>query len=111
MNALNPHDTTLGGLFLGMALGYLAMDRRFPFRANRGADGGKASLGQLALRYAVGMAGMVLVYGLLKLWFPGEGKSWFAFFHFLRYALVGFWVTAGAPWVFLKLRLAPRREV
>ena len=111
MNALNPQDTTMGGLFLGMALGYLAMDRRFPFRANRGADGGKALLGQLVLRYAVGMAGTVVVYALLKRWFPSQGKPWFPFFHFLRYALVGFWVTAGAPWVFLKTRLAPRREV
>lgn len=109
MNALNPHDTTMGGLFLGMALGYLAMDRRFPFTAKKGADGNRALLGHLVLRYLVGMAGTVLVYGLLKWWFPSEGKSWFAFFHFLRYALVGFWVTAGAPWVFLKVRLAARR--
>ena len=108
MNALNPQDTTMGGLFLGMVLGYLLMERRFPFRANRHADGGKVPLGHLLLRYAAGMAGTVLVYGLLKLLFPGEGKSWFAFFHFLRYALVGFWVAAGAPWVFVKTRLAPR---
>ena len=30
-------------------------------------------------------------------------------FRFIRYALMGFWGGAGAPWVFVKLGLAPGR--
>jgi hypothetical protein len=28
---------------------------------------------------------------------------------YVRYAFIGFWMTGGAPWAFLKLKLAERR--
>jgi len=29
---------------------------------------------------------------------------------YLRYALIGFWVTGGAPWSFISLKLSGKRD-
>ena len=64
------------------------------------------------LRYIVGLMGvMVLWYGLGAV-LP-RGEEWIPLgLRFLRYSLVGAWVTGGAPWVFVRLNLtgkAPAR--
>ncbi len=106
MNALHPGDTSMGGVFFGMGLGYILMKERFPFAAAKNASGEKPALWMLSLRYLLGIAVAAAVYGGLKLLLPGEGHQWYALGRFIRYALVGSWVAAGAPWVFLQLRLA-----
>jgi len=109
MNALHPADTSLSGVFLGMALGYILMTRRFPFSAASNTAGAGSRAGLLAARYLVGMTGTVLLYLGLKAVFPARGADWYAFFHFARYALIGLWVAAGAPWIFVRLKLAAGR--
>ncbi len=49
----------------------------------------------------------ILLLGLGFL-FPTEGMAGYEAFRFLRYGLVGVWVTAGAPLIFLLLRLSQR---
>jgi len=105
MNALHPVDTSLGGVFFGMGAGYLLMQAKFPFLARLGADGQTAKPVTLALRYLLGLAVSAVLYLGLKKIFPGETSSSYALFRFLRYGLVGAWVSAGAPWVFLRLKL------
>jgi hypothetical protein len=34
-----------------------------------------------------------------------------ALFRFIRYALIGLWGSLGAPWVFVKLRLADQEKM
>jgi membrane-associated phospholipid phosphatase len=109
MNALHPQDVSLGGVVFGMGVGYALMVERFPFAAAKDADGGRPSYPRLALRYLVGMAGTAAIYFGLKLALPGEGTEWYALGRFARYALLGAWVSAGAPWIFLKLKLAGGR--
>lgn len=58
------------------------------------------------LQYVVGVLGVALLYIGLKLVFPGGSDLIAYFFRFLRYTLVGFWITGLAPFVFLKLNLA-----
>ena len=106
MNALHPGDTGMGGVFFGMGIGYILMKERFPFAAAKNAAGDKPALWNLSLRYLLGIIVAGGVYGGLKLLMPGEGHQWYALGRFGRYALLGFWVAAGAPWVFLQLRLA-----
>jgi membrane-associated phospholipid phosphatase len=57
------------------------------------------------LQYLVGIIGLVFFYLGLKVLFPsGENLTAYSF-RFIRYMLVGFWVTGLAPFVFLKLKL------
>ncbi|MHB9292970.1 hypothetical protein Holit_02087 [Hollandina sp. SP2] len=103
MNALNP-DPRLGGLFLGFGTGYSLMLSRFPFSAQASIKGKKPGLLVLGARYALGIAGAVLIYqgfGAVLSW----GVSPYELSRFLHYGALGFWASAGAPWLFLRLGL------
>ena len=57
------------------------------------------------LQYIVGVLGVAFFYAGLKLVFPGDDNLIGYIFRFLRYMLVGFWVTGLAPFTFIKLKL------
>jgi len=59
----------------------------------------------LIVRYLLGMAGLAILYIGLKLILPEEPEFLGLVLRFFRYALVGFWVTAGAPIIFKKLKI------
>lgn len=62
---------------------------------------------QKILRYLIGLIVLILLWRGLAVIFP-QGDSLQAYgFRFLRYALVGLWVSLLAPLVFIKLRLSP----
>jgi len=103
MNSLNMHDTSLSGLFFGFAAGAVFLFDRLRFNAASG------TLRQKAARYGLGLAGVLVLYLGIKLIAPGEGESLYALFRFIRYGLVGAWVSLGAPWLFLRLKLAATR--
>lgn len=65
---------------------------------------GKKSF-KLILRYLLGMAGLAILYVGLKLIFPEDPELLGQFLRFVRYTLVGVWVTAGAPLLFKKLNI------
>ena len=88
---------TLAGLGAGAVIFY-QMERRFPSRG---------SIWRRGARFFVGIFGMLLLYGGLKQVFPEEGESLYALMRFVRYTLIGLWVSWIAPWFFLRLRLAP----
>lgn len=111
MNALHPEDTSLGGVFFGMSIGYILMTERFPFSAAHAADGSRPRIPVLILRYITGLSGAGLIYGGLKLILPDSESAWYELGRFVRYGMVGMWVSAAAPWIFLKLRLAGSRDV
>lgn len=59
-----------------------------------------------ALRYLVGLIGVVLLwYGLGAVFPRGESLLPYAL-RYVRYALLGFWVAGGAPEIFTKLKLS-----
>ena len=72
----------------------------------------------MILRCVTGFAGMVVIYLVLRLILPGEGSHFSdipiwgrsspfgELGRFIRYGLVGFWASAGAPWLFRRIRLA-----
>jgi membrane-associated phospholipid phosphatase len=65
---------------------------------------------QCVLRYLVGVVGLFVFYVGLKLVFPAEGEPLYFLLRVVRYALVGLWAGLGAPWTFLRLRLASPRS-
>ncbi|MDL2229935.1 phosphatase PAP2 family protein [Treponema sp. OttesenSCG-928-L16] len=109
MNALWPADTSLGGVLFGMGAGYSLMLKYFPFSAKTDAKGDRAKAVLLFLRMLAGLAGAALLFFGLKYMFPGEDSSHYSLFRFIRYGLLGLWASAGAPWMFLRLKLAGRR--
>jgi hypothetical protein len=88
-------------VFFGMAAGAQLLRRRGGYDA-RGASA------QLAARYLLGLAGLLAIYIGLDMIFP-DGKDLLALaFRYLRYMLVGLWVTLLAPEVFIRIGLARR---
>jgi membrane-associated phospholipid phosphatase len=116
MNGLRPGDRALPGLFLGLCAGYTLMKKNFPFRAQEEMRPG---LKIIIARFLAGLLGAAIVYQVSLLIFPG-GKSLFRavpfwggnspFYDlglFIRYGLLGLWVSAGAPLIFQRAGLAP----
>jgi membrane-associated phospholipid phosphatase len=90
--------TSAGALF-GLATGAIWLTSRQAFDA-----GGPWE--RRLLRYIVGLAGVLLLwYGLGSL-LP-RGEFWLAYaLRYLRYALIGFWISGLAPQLFIRLGLA-----
>ncbi len=64
---------------------------------------------KLVLRYILGVAGVFAIRYGLKFIFP-EGENLLAWsLGYLRYGCIGLWLTCGAPWTFVKLKLASQR--
>jgi membrane-associated phospholipid phosphatase len=89
--------TPTGTLF-GLACGLAVINHRGGFQAT-------GSVSRRVLRYVIGMAGVLFLwFGLGQLFPRGEYLAAYIL-RYIRYALLGFWVSAGAPWLFGKLRL------
>ncbi len=90
---------TLGGVFFGILLGAA-------WTMSRGGYQVQGPLAKRALRYVVGLIGVVILMFGLDMIFP-EGQTLIPFiFRYARYALVGLWIFAGAPWLFFRIKLA-----
>ena len=95
---------TAAGTLFGLALGLAWFNRL-------GGFGIEGSIGQRTVRFLIGLAGLAILYLGLKLVFPsGEGALPYLF-RYVRYGLVGAWVTGGAPWLFVRLKLAKSKAV
>ncbi len=97
---LTEDGVTGGATLLGMGIGFAIQARWIGFEV----DG---VLWKRVVRYALGAAVMVGLWVGLRAAFSGLEPA--LLFRFIRYALMGFWGGAGAPWVFVKLGLAPGR--
>ena len=119
MNALHPQNRALSALFLGFCLGYNLMTERFPFSARAEVNGKKPTLPVLIIRCICGFTGMVIIFLFTRLVFPGEQSlfgsipfwGWASPFYelgnYIRFCLLGFWASAGAPLMFQRMGLAP----
>ncbi len=93
--------STAGTLF-GLSLGLAWFTRQGGFSM-------EGTLGQKALRFLVGLVGVAILYVGLKFFFPsGDGVLPYLM-RYIRYCLVGVWVSAGAPWLFVRMKLAKPR--
>jgi membrane-associated phospholipid phosphatase len=90
---------TSAGTLFGLSLGLAWFTRQGGFSV-------EGSLGQRAVRFLVGLVGVAILYFGLKIIFPSGDGTLPYLFRYLRYSLVGAWVSAGAPWLFLRMKLA-----
>jgi len=90
--------TSAGSLF-GLAAGVAWIFSRGGYQAS-------GPLEKRALRYVIGLVGiMVLWIGLGEI-FPRGETILPLVLRYIRYSLVGLWVMAGAPWLFFHFKLA-----
>ena len=61
-----------------------------------------------AIRYIIGVIGVLILWQGLGTVLPrGDGFVFYTL-RFIRYGLVGWWVSGGAPWIFMRFKLAER---
>jgi membrane-associated phospholipid phosphatase len=92
---------TYSGSFFGLLAGFVWINSRGGFQT-------RGNWGQLMLRFLLGVIGVLLIRYGLKFIFPAGETVVAWIFRYLRYLLIGFWVTGGAPWAFLRLKIAKK---
>ncbi len=112
LNAACPEDSSMGGAFFGLAVGYILLaDRKeSPTGQPKRFSAKEGGLARKAGRLALGLAVLALLYVGLKRVLPGVSSPYYILARFLRYALLGLWASWGAPLAFLKLGLAGRAK-
>jgi membrane-associated phospholipid phosphatase len=90
---------TSAGTLFGLAAGAAWIMSRGGYQA-------EGPLAKRALRFVVGMIGIIILWRGLGLVFPDNSDLVSYLLRYLRYSLVGFWVSAGAPWLFFRIKLA-----
>jgi membrane-associated phospholipid phosphatase len=90
---------TSAGTFLGVVLGLAWITSRGGYRASGPAT-------KRALRFVIGLIGVLILWRGLGLIFPAGEDLVPLVLRYVRYALVGFWIIAGAPWLFFRFKLA-----
>lgn len=102
--ALQPSDVMVQvtGALAGIAVGVVLTMRYLNFDAG-------GLIWKRAVRFLLGVAVVAAIFFGLRFIFPAEGETLYAIFRFVRYGLVGLWISLGAPWLFLRLGLAEAR--
>ena len=96
------HYFTLGGALFGAVAGFVLMLQRAPF------DTG-GSWGQRGGRFILGMLGLLLLWRGLDVLFAliaADETALGYILRYIRYAATTLWATFGAPWMFLRVKLA-----
>jgi membrane-associated phospholipid phosphatase len=116
-SAINPRATTgtvgVAGTFFGLVAGAILIFKRGGLEAH-------GTWWKRALRFALGVIGLGILWLGLRTVFPRDALLVSQMLRYLRSVLTGFWVAYGAPRVFIKLGLqntanvfdqaAPRQE-
>lgn len=96
--------TTAGTLF-GLLAGLAWFNHQGGFDAN-------GPLWKRILRYVLGLVGVLVFYLGMKVLFGlivTDAEAVLPYIlRYIRYVLVGAWISAGAPWIFVKLKLAKK---
>jgi len=94
---------TSAATFFGACTGLTWMARRGGFSAS-------GPFRKRGARFVVGLIGVLVLYAGLKAIFP-SGDTFVAYvFRYIRYTIMGFWVSGGATWTFAKLNLSESHE-
>jgi membrane-associated phospholipid phosphatase len=108
MNLYRPSEYLLipGGMILGLGVGCFLCRRYIGFNAAIKDRAGMAKFLVMLVRYALGITALVLLYTATGKAINGLRASGnYDLYVFSRHVLAAVWLSAGAPWVFCKLRL------
>jgi hypothetical protein len=87
------------GAFFGLAAGWIWISRLGGFST-------KGAWYKLLLRYILGLIGVLILYLGLGYLLP-ETETFISYsLRYIQYALIGFWMSGIAPWLFIKIKLA-----
>jgi membrane-associated phospholipid phosphatase len=93
---------TMVGALIGLSLGLILIDRGGGFKPS-------GPVWKRALCFLVGLIGVAALYFGLKAVLPLDESLMGYALRTTRYAAIGLWISAGAPWAFWRLRLIPPR--
>ena len=101
---VNPNSSfTSAGTFFGLAAGAAWIMSMGGYQAS-------GPVGKRAIRYVIGLIGVLILYMGLGAIFPRGDGFIFYLLRYIRYALLGWWVSGGAPWIFVRFKLAERAD-
>lgn len=103
------HNDTISSaaVMCGFGSGFVLMHRYCPYSAS-------GLWWQRVLRTAIGLAGLLALYVGLDLIAPEKGTISESFYYatrFLRYGVLGLWISLGAPWLFSLIRPLQQQEL
>jgi membrane-associated phospholipid phosphatase len=87
------------GAFFGLAAGWIWISKLGGFIT-------KDTWMKLVIRYVLGLVGVLILYIGLGSLFPETEDVLSYALRYIRYALIGFWISGFAPWLFVRLKLA-----
>ena len=90
---------TSAGTFFGLAFGAAWIMSKGGYQAQGPA-------GKRVLRFFVGLVGVLILWRGLGAVLPRGEELIPLLLRYVRYMLVGFWISAGAPWLFFRIKLA-----
>jgi membrane-associated phospholipid phosphatase len=104
LNPLSYHNfLSSAGAFLGLAAGWIWISRLGGYTT-------RDAWWKLVVRYLLGVIGVLILYvGLGSIFTDTETFISYAW-RYVRYALIGFWISGFAPWLFVRLTLASKKE-
>jgi len=94
--------TTSTGVLFGLIAGNVWVREKGGYRANSG------SLPKHILRFIIGLAGVVFIWRYLFALLPAGGEAVGQALRYMRYALIGLWISGLAPVLFVRLKLATK---
>jgi hypothetical protein len=100
INPLSYHNfLSSTGAFFGLAAGWIWISKLGGFTTND-------AWWKLILRYFLGLIGVLILYAGLGSFFT-DSETFISYaLRYIRYALIGFWISGFAPWLFVRLKIA-----
>jgi len=109
MNMYRPSEYLLmpSGMILGLGIGCFLCRRYINFNASLKDRPKTEKRLTMLVRYMLGITAMCLIYAASGKVINGlRGSGNYYLYVFISHVLVAVWISAGAPWLFYKLRLA-----
>ncbi|NMC11585.1 MAG: phosphatase PAP2 family protein [Chloroflexi bacterium] len=105
INPLDPSNAiSASGALFGLALGYFLLETKGGFQT-------KGSMWDKITRFFIGLVGIILLWKGLGMLLPDASDLASLTLRYMRYTLVGAWITGGAPWIFLRCKLAEKTSL
>lgn len=86
-------------VFFGVSAGYVIMNQMGGFNT-------KGKFSQQVLKYIIGIFGVLVIWMGLDVIFPDGEEILALIFRYIRYGLSGIWISLGAPWLFVRIKLS-----
>ena len=93
---LHPDTVAIMSTWSGFSLGVIFDQHKIGYRVT-------GAIVQRLTRYVVGLMLLLIIFEGLAILLPHPENVWHLPVNILRYAEAGFWISAGAPWLFQRL--------